>query len=200
MRQTGTPLPRSLAWWNVKEIFTFDAHNDYASPILSDSRDLSQLSSRLNFQSLFLGWEPLHFVFEHIGRKKQKIPAISTIYMPGYLALKKDLVSVVFPVLDPVNELLPIFVDEQEWVLLNCLRTATSFDPQRSDVLRDVGERAQIFYVNHLLLTDLSVLEHELFTLDGSNRAGLYCLPSFKERVESLGFDEILFEPIGSFA
>lgn len=183
----------------MRKIFTFDSNNDYASPVLSDPRDLSKLSSRINFQNLLSGWQPLHFVFEHVGRKKQKIPAISTIYMPGYLALKKDLVPVMFPVLDLMNELLPIFVDEQEWVLVNCLRTAGSFDQQRSDVLRGAGDCAQIFWVNHLVLTDLSVLEHELFTLDGSNRAGLYCLPSFKERVESLGIDEINFQPIGEF-
>lgn len=128
-----------------------------------------------------------------IKKEDQRITLanVGALVFPSYLALT------IFPSPCPELEFLPVQVNGEDWRLLNCLKTTKGYDAEASQFLR--GEGDKIFWVQHLVVTDPSIEECELFTLEDSNRALIFCLPSFKERIEKLGLKGLSFREIGVY-
>lgn len=111
--------------------------------------------------------------------------------------VRSRFVDNVFPSRSNEIEFLPVFVDGEEWMFINCLKVTSGYDEGRSKFMRDGGREKQIFMINHVVVTDASVKEAELFTLDDSNRAWIIATDSFVERVRQLDLRGLGFREIG---
>lgn len=140
----------------------------------------------------------MEFEFDPEDKTSVQISSICTVYMSGILAFRADVKTELFPEACFGLEFLPITVDAKPWLLLNCLNTVMHFDETKSSVMR--GGNGDIFMVLELTVTEPVDRQHELFTLSQSNRAQLFALPSFKNRVEKLGLEGITFHRVGEVA
>lgn len=181
-------------------LFTLEGANDCSMPLLEDFLQWKEfdLEFSLNFRSLASLRDKLVFKFDAEATGEIKpVPDISPSYVSGMLLFRSTLMPALFPAPCPDLEFLPIRVAGEDWRLLNCLKTTKGYDAEASKFFR--GETGQIFFVQHLVVTDPTVAGCELFTLEDSNRAQLYCLPAFKERIEALGLKGLKFREIGYY-
>lgn len=174
------------------KIYTPQVSNDYQS-ILACSSAGREVQSLFNTRSLLAGWEVLDFEFKKFNKSKGKIPDISLLN--GGFALRSDLKHAIFPVPCHELEFLPIKVSGQEWLVVNCLRAIGGYDHENSVAYR--GLDGKIFMVIHLIVTDHALAQCEMFVVDDSNRANLFLLPSFMERITVLGLRGLVFKAIG---
>ncbi|EIC30163.1 MULTISPECIES: hypothetical protein [Methylomicrobium] len=180
------------------KLFKIRCDNKYRVPLLDNREENNRYLVGKEWHSLREGWHPLPFSFyadpKDIKKGWNKQPDIC-IYHEG-LFIRVDLISVIFPEKPVELELLPILIDGEHWMLLNCLKTTKDYDPEQSKFYRS-GENQQIYMIKHLVLYDSSVEPIGLFTLEDSNRAGIFVTESFVERINKLGLKGVEFNEIG---
>lgn len=140
----------------------------------------------------------MEFAFRVADERSAEVPGICTVYVSGVLAMRTDVKEALFCDACDGLEFLPITVDGEQWLLLNCLNAVTRFDESKSNVMR--GLTGEIFMVLKLSVVDPMAQHCELFTLSHSNRMELFALPSFKRRVEKLHLKGITFRRVGEIA
>lgn len=181
------------------KIYKVTCDNHYRIPLLVDSKEGRHYLEGKEWRSLKDGWQPLPFYFysdpKEIKKGWDKRPDICK-YHHG-LFVPHDLLDVVFPVKPPKLEFLPVLIDGEDWLLLNCLKTTKDYDPERSKFYRDNDERQQIYSLEYVVIHDTSVNSVGLFTLDGSNRATLFATQTFVDHINKLGLKGLNFREIG---
>ena len=182
----------------MEEIFATQASNEHQCLLLGDISKWQCITSSINRKSLRDGWEPLRFTLESLDNKTVKPPSICTVYLPGVLAVSAAKGSALFLEEQDRIELLPIFVGNEPWLLLNCLMNVSLIDEQESQLMR--GGTGEIFMVLKLRVTDPIAKDCEVFTLTDSNRGQLFARESFRRRVDLLGLEGITFQKIGELA
>ena len=179
------------------KLFNIEPDNIFRVPLLVNfDEDRGHLSNK-EWLPLLKDWHPLSFYF-HVDKQRKgenKIPDIC-IFTDG-LFLRTDLIDDVFPEKPVELEFLPVLIDENNWRLINCLKTTKDYDENRSKFVRS-NENNQIYMINHLVIYDTSVEKVGLFTLEDSNRAWLFATESFVKRITKLGLKGINFREIGS--
>lgn len=179
------------------KLYLLDPTNRHKMPLLQTSNGDDELIAGWGWHSLKPAWHPLQYVLyapkEHEGRE----PDLCVCDSVG-IVLRANLVDDVFPNKPDEIELLPVLVDGKDWLFVNCLKTTKGYDTNRSKFLRDSEGDKQIFLINYVVVTDVSVRDAELFTLEDSNRAWVIATESFVKRIKShklngLGFREIGF-------
>jgi hypothetical protein len=110
---------------------------------------------------------------------------------------REHLRDALFPSPSSKLAFLSAYRGNERWLLLNCLQTISGLDEAESVVLRDGDGRA--FMVEHLVTSDETIVELELFVLRDSNRGQLFCTPSFRERAIGAGVEGIEFTVVGRF-
>ncbi len=141
----------------------------------------------------------------HKSKKNTVSPEISTTGFPS-VGFKAPYAPALFPTPNAGIELLPLTVEDEPWLLINCLNLAHGFDEARSEFKRlpymaDAPQlEGEISQVIHVVLTDLKALDYELFLVDGLPRQYLYCTQSFVDRVTALGLQGVYFKAVGRIA
>jgi hypothetical protein len=138
-------------------------------------------------------WVPYEFDF-YVGDKKNGRRPDITNMMPC-LAFRRELKDLILPLQDDYLELLPIKASGEDWLILNCLRTTNCYDEGESILHRD--PTGQIFMVQKLRITNQSIGDAELFTVDGSNRSYTYLLQPMVDRILGLHLEGLTFRAIG---
>ena len=175
-------------------VFALQPSNSHRSLIATDHPAWRRQSQGLNKDSLVEGWQPLTFTLESFGKDDAAVPDIATIYISGALALRSDKVSDLFPDCGGL-EFLPIKVEGKPWFLVNVLTPQAEIDETKSSVLR--GLEGEIFMVSELTIAESGAdAVSELFTLKNSNRAQLFALECFRNRLDYSGMKGITFRSI----
>lgn len=178
----------------MPHVFALQPSNSHRSLIAIDHPAWQRQSQGLNRDSLVEGWHPLAFVLESFGKEYAAVPDIATIYISGALALRSDRVSDIFPDCGGL-EFLPIQVEGTPWFLVNVLTPQAEIDEAKSSVSR--GLEGEIFMVSELTIAESCAdAVAELFTLKNSNRAHLFALESFRNRLDSSGLKGIALRSI----
>jgi len=184
----------------LQPLFTLESSDDCQLPYLKNLSRWSRfdLEVPLNFQPIAPMVPPMEFEFIQDGDKSRlPIPDISMASPRGMLIFPASMIHSIFPNPCPKFEFLPVVVLGKDWCLMNCLKSTKGYEAERSTLIR--AENGLIYFVQHLLVTDDSVENCELFTLEDSNRAQLFCVLPFKERIEQLGLKGLRFREIGEY-
>jgi hypothetical protein len=179
----------------MEVVYATQASNRHLTVVLVNANEWQMLEGKVHRQSLANRWKPLAFRFEAVGKAAVEIPTICTAYLSGLLTFRADLRDKLFPAACDQLEFLPITVDRDDWLLLNCLKTTTGYDAHESLMAR--GEAGDVFMIQHVVITDGSVRKCGAFTIADSNRAQLLTLASVKDRVRHSGAKGIEFREIG---
>lgn len=99
------------------------------------------------------------------------------------LAFHRKWVEKLFPHASPDVELLPILVRDEEWVLVNCLKSVDALDLPSSILHRDPG--GTIFMVQKLTIAEPMLAGAEMFVLNNSDRSYTFLTETFVERVKN---------------
>jgi hypothetical protein len=181
------------------KLYVVEPDNKYAMACLVNfERDKNYLAKH-GWQYLKNDWHSLeykfHFSEKDMKRGWNKIPDIC-FCSPGGMSIPINLIDSIFPNIPKEIELLPIVVEGQDWLLLNCLKTTKNYDEKKSQFFRR-GEKNQIFMFNHVVVCDASVLNIGLFTLEDSNRAWIIATESFVDLIKNLALKGLGFREIG---
>ncbi|NJA04227.1 hypothetical protein HC024_00510 [Methylococcaceae bacterium WWC4] len=180
------------------KIYEVTCDNHYRVPLLVDSQASAPHLEGKGWRPLKETWTPLPFYFyadpKDIRKGWDKKPDICE-YHEG-LFVPPNLLDAVFPAKPPELEFLPVLIDGEDWLLLNCLKTTKDYDSERSKFER-IGERQLIIMVDYAVIHDLTVESVGLFTLEDSNRSRLFATQSFVNHIEQLGLKGINFREIG---
>ncbi|MCD2513772.1 hypothetical protein [Comamonas endophytica] len=179
----------------MKKLFATHTSNKYRSILLRDFSKWPLISKNINRTSMLDAGFSADFEFDPDGGRKNNLPDICTVYLPGVLAFKEELKDELFPESSCGIELLPITVSDEPWLLLNCLQTVSEFDAAASEVLR--GLNGEIYSVLKIRVTDPKAQTWDIFTFQESNRGQLFVTNAFRERVGKLGLKGIDFKEIG---
>jgi hypothetical protein len=155
----------------------------------------SSLSTRINKSRFGGDWKKLDFVFDQTDHALTIVPDLCIAYISGIVIFRSQLREALFPFISPRMEFLPISVERADWILLNCLETSRSYIGSSSVFMR--GLDSQICFTQHLEFAADQTPEADLFTLEDSNRAELFCLEAFKERIEQHSLSGIEFGQVG---
>lgn len=153
------------------------------------------------WRSLSATWQPLSYTFESDWRVTARGWSIQRpdlcLYHDG-LFVRRDLVDVIFPNKTAELEWLPVRIDDEDWCLLNCLKTTKDYDPEQSKLVRRGGNQ-HIEMVDYLVVRDddASLAAVGLFTLEDSNRYSLFATETVVTRVNNLGLKGVGFDDIG---
>jgi len=181
------------------KIYKVHCENHYRVPLLVDSEAAEPYLYGKEWRSLLDGWTPLPFYFyadpKDIRKGWDKKPDICE-YHEG-LFVPPNLLDAVFPTKPPELEFLPVLIDGEDWLLLNCLKTTKDYDQERSKFHRDNDDRRQIYMIDYVVIHDPTVESVGLFTLEDSNRAVLFATQTFVDRIHQLGLKGISFREIG---
>ncbi len=163
-------------------------------PLLASDPSTRAGMAELNFKALTATWNVPDFEFNNIGKTISKRPDIWIV--GGCIVFPSLMKNALFPAPCPDLEFLPINASGDEWLLVNCLKSSNGYDQKESILYRSL--EGQIFMIDYLVMNDDSLRTHELFTLTDSNRATVFVLPSFADRVRSLGLKGLTFKEIGT--
>ncbi len=119
------------------------------------------------------------------------------IVVGGALIFRENLKDKLFNKESALFEFLPIAVEGESWWLVNCLNVTNGFDADESIFYR--GLDGKIFAVRNLVINDMELSESEMFVIDDSNRATLFVMQKFVDRVTALKLRGIDFKKIGFF-
>ena len=188
--------PFRLTEESVK-LFLVEPSNRHRVPLLEESEGDDQLLAGWCWHALKPSWHPLQYTLYAASENEANEPDICKCVGAG-ITFRLNLLGDIFPKKPDEIELLPVLVDSKDWLFVNCLKTTKGYDTNRSKFLRDSEGDKQIFLINYVVVTDASVKDAELFTLEDSNRAWVIATESFVERIKShklngLGFREIGF-------
>lgn len=177
----------------MEKLFTIRADNKSKSAILQKTEYLNALSP-LNRERRLADWTPLDFTLFSDGNSSFT-PDICTAYYSGVLVLRAELRAQIFPDDCDGIEFLPVHVDGTDWNLVNCLNTTHDYDPKESLYSRCLN--GEIFLVQRLRVSETILGKFEIFTIDDSNRAQLFAVESFVNRIKRLKLKGITFKEIG---
>lgn len=177
----------------MRRLFALQASNTHQALLAGDLEAWQRATADLNRDSLIRGWRMPALAFRPCDRRTVGLPEICTVYIPGALAFRADLLDLLMPNREGL-EFLPLGVGSQPWLLVNCLNLVDRYDEAGSKVMRDSSGHACL--VLDLAISDSQAVP-ELFTLTRSNRAQLFVTETFKTRVERLGLQGIGFKPMG---
>jgi hypothetical protein len=133
---------------------------------------------------------------------KEKKPLVSSIFLPGVLAFRCDVVRNIFSANESNLEWLPIEIEGDSWLVLNCLRQAAGYDENESIFLRTPHEdgnpdpNGHILYINRLKLARPRDLELEVFKVFGVSHSMLFVTDKFIERYNKAGLNGLSFKPL----
>ena len=167
--------------------------NGYFS-ILPKSDDVIKLQQSFNTRPLLDQWRAPEFLFDDMGNKKARKPSVRML--GGGFAFRSDLKSLLFPGANDNIEFLPISVSAESWTVANCLNATDSYDAEKSIFYRDLD--GTIFMIIHAVFTDSNLTEKDIFVIEDSNRAFLFALPQFRDRILKLSVEGVIFREIGS--
>jgi len=173
----------------MPELYALQPSNSHRTLLPRDHAGWQDVTKDLNRSSLAGGWKAVELELHTFDRSESEVPDIGTIHVPGALAFRAELLDALLPSRERL-ELLPLIVNSQQWLLVNCLNWVDSYDESKSKVMR--GLNGDIFMVLKLIL-GAGQSAPELFTLTESNRAQLFATDSFKARVERLNLKGITF-------
>lgn len=177
---------------NMKNIFVPCPTNNCSSLILADRTDQRKMNE-MHFKSLADTW--ISLIFELYSPKNAKVIAPDITYFVPCIAFRADLLEKIFPNPTENVEFLPIVVSGVNWLLINCLKSTSRLNEEKTSVNR--GLNGEIFMINNLVIHDGFSEGTELFTVDGSNRAYTYVLDSFVDRVTTQKLRGLEFRKIG---
>ena len=182
----------------ARSIFIPEPSPDCLTVVMDDASNWALFKDKINRRAIADEWKELDFTFEAVGRAAQRVPEITTIYIPGLLAFDARHVDRLFPVLPDDCELLPIRVGGARWLLVNCLCTVDAFVDSTSVVLRDSG--GEIYHVVYLEIEGSDAKPSDLFTLRESNRALVFASEALVDRIRDIGLKGLRFRHIGKIS
>lgn len=172
----------------------------YSANVVDDCKNIlpgegvpSIVEMQFNEEPLLKNWCRYQYNMHDFGKGESKVPDIWVI--SGALAMRADLKDKIFPFKEAGIEFLPIQVGRQDWYIANCLITTDSYDGEQSVVYS--GPEGKIFMIIHLVVTDNSLKNKEIFVLENSNRSTLLMLSPIVERISNLGLKGVSFQEIG---
>jgi hypothetical protein len=185
----------------IMKLYVLQPSNQYKMALMVNFEEDFQLLGEWGWKSLRQIWRPLKYTLNLKKTEKRNgavnHPDICKCNSPGVL-FRANLVNEIFPDRIDEIELLPVLVDGEDWLFINCLKTTEFYDKERSKFLRDAGENGQIFMIQHVVVTDSSVKDVELFTIADSNRVWIIATESFVDRIKKIGINGLDFREIGS--
>jgi hypothetical protein len=184
----------------MKNIYEINPSNSYRSLTAIDRATWLKISDSINRETFAntLNEAKFKFLEDEFGGSEK--PDITCIYISSALAIDQKFRGELFPTLEAGFEFCRSMLDGNPWFLLNCRKALNSIDLERSHVMRDAAEEGgQIFMITKLIMKADPSDAPELFVLDGSNRAQLFAIDSFKERVKTIKLNGITFTKIGEF-
>jgi hypothetical protein len=156
-----------------------------------------------NIRALEHGWQEASLEWNKT-KNKDATPDISKVFgYGGALCFRRSMAQRLFPYSTTELEFLPARLDDQEWVLLNCLRVTRSIDLDSSDVeyLEVADHPPWIFDVGWLNIVDRSALEWDVFCIpnstDPSTPRRFFVTDLFVDRVQQLGLRGLEFKHVG---
>jgi len=179
----------------MEKLYTIEASNNHQSLVFRDNDDWLRLSEKLNRAPISGDWKSKNLTFFSPGGKDKKEPQICVVCVPGLIAFLASKKTKLFPKISREIELLPIRVNNSDWLLVNCLKNIDNFDRENSTVATSVG--GEIFMVQSLRVSAETLGGSELFTLTESNRMQIFARYSFKSKVEGQRLDGVRFREIG---
>lgn len=178
-----------------ENIYAIYPSNDHAFIDVRESKDRSN-GERFNVQRLLPNWRSRDYRSDSPG--KQPLPAPdATILIGGALAIKENLKNSLFPRSSDKIELLPIRVNKENWLVVNCLEAESRYDSEASIMYR--GLDGTIFMVVHLVLEAAEHRRSEIFVIEDSNRATIFACQSFVDRFRELNLRGLTFRAVGKF-
>jgi hypothetical protein len=177
----------------MTNIYRIDPDNDHKAVVLGDVSDWKKLND-LNKKRYNGNWETIQFRFAKDKKSDSKFEPNAAIIAPC-LAVRSDIAEEFFPANTGEVELLPIKVSGQDWLIFNCLASASGLNVDESVVFRD--STGIIFLIQKVVIHDQSVEDKLFFTIDGSNKSTIYALEKFVTLASEKGVKGITFAPIG---
>jgi hypothetical protein len=181
-------------------IWAIRSADGYAGAVAADWDQYAALDyMNLNSKSLLLTWQPPGLKWAK-SKKADKIPDASALYFPGVFCFRSSIAGALFRASTSGLELLPATMEDEDWMVLNCLRGTDAVDFSSSDLLTmddAPGFPPRILDVRWINITEPTACELEIFCLCSSSLARLFCTDAFVDRVHSLGLRGLDFKHVG---
>jgi hypothetical protein len=181
-------------------IWAVRSADGYAGAVASDWDQYSALDyMNLNNKSLLLDWQSLGLKWAK-NKKADKTPDASALYFPGAYCFRQSIAGALFGASASGLEFLPATMEDEDWMVLNCLRGTDAIDFDSSDLLTmddAPGLPPRILDVRWINITDPAVCELEIFCLRSSPLARLLCTDAFVDRTRHLSLHGLDFEHVG---
>lgn len=181
-------------------IWAVRSADGYAGAVASDWEQYTALDyMNLNNKSLLLNWRPPGLKWTK-NKKADKTPDASALYFPGVFCFRRAIADALFGASTSGLELLPAAMEDEDWMVLNCLRGTDAIDFGSSDLLTmddAPGLPPRILDVRWINITDPNACKLEIFCLRSSPLARLLCTDAFVDRASSLGLRGLDFKHVG---
>lgn len=177
----------------------------YAAPVRSHSGGLERLSllTRMNRESLAAEWSRVDLSWDRQKKSDKLADVTIELGYCGAICFPRALLPRLFPPPASGLEFLSAQIEDEDWVLLNCLRVTDAIDEASSDLVTTVTEGGSpwISDVRWINIVDPRALQWDVFCIpnspaqDASRR--LLVSELFVERYRRLGLRGLDFKHIG---
>jgi hypothetical protein len=174
--------------------------NKHKMALLENFETDYKLLNGVGWHSLKQTWRVLNFTFYATKKEQIKKPVIkqtACVSNTSNVIFRADLINEIFPDKKNEIELLPVLIDGKDWVLVNCLKTTSFYNPDKSKFLRSSENHSQIYMIQHVVVNDDSIKDFGLFTLEDSGRVPLIATDLFVEKIKKIGVVGLDFAEIG---
>ncbi|MGB8455800.1 MAG: DUF1629 domain-containing protein [Anaerocolumna sp.] len=150
----------------------------------------------INFDGRRFGskWNPLEYTkyYEH-----KELPLSDAPFsVPGIPIFSIKAIECLKEVLGKNMEILPVYIDEQEFYLLNVLEVVDCLDYDKSEIKYFSGEPKRIMKIVKYAFIEQKLNGKNIFRIKEQKRAGLFVTDKFKEAVEKSGLEGFEFREV----
>lgn len=121
----------------MKKIYRLSSEENYQSVVAIDAKKIQKCVMNLNRTPLLDFWIPLKFEYHASTAEAIYRPDIYRVH--GSIAFLENFKDAIFPTNSEELEFLPIVVSNDRWLLVNCLKTTSKYDEEKSSLFRDVS-------------------------------------------------------------
>ncbi len=150
----------------------------------------------INFdgRSLISGWEPL----EYTKYKAHKDLPLSDKPSagPNFPIVSLKAVKYLKEVLGENVEILPVYIDEQEFFLINKLEVLDCLDYEKSEIEYFSGEPKRIMEIVKYSFIEQKLKGKNIFRIKEQKKTGPFVTDKFKEAVEKSGLEGFEFREV----
>ncbi len=165
----------------------------FASLSSLDNNKSFEIAISLDGRSFVKEWEPLKYT-KYIDEKNLPLgdkPSAG----PNFPIVSLKAVECLKEVLGKNVEILPLYIDEQEFYLINALEVLDCLDHEESDI-RYFSGTERIRGINKYVFIEQKLIGKNVFKIKEQKKVGPFVTDKFKEAVEKSGLEGFEFREV----